>query len=152
MKKLIASIFVALAISSCSTDKEIIVKENSGIELTKTELETIYLRMVNSEEYKKLDAAEDAYFEKLNINNSHIMLSEKDLEDGALKWIKKNLPDTKFSSVEEAKAEHENILALTGEVSKNHRAWYSAFGNKANQKHLSEIMQKYESDAGLTGN
>jgi hypothetical protein len=143
MKKLVTFSLIALAIYSCSTDKDITV-QNSNIELTKAELETIYLRMIHSDEYKKLDAAEDAYFEKLNYNNSYIEISEKDLKHGALKWIKKHLRDTKFASLDEAEAEYENILALQGEVSKNHEAFYAAYGNEANHKYLSEIMQQHE--------
>lgn len=100
--------------------------------------------MMNSEEYKKLDTAEDAYFEKLNYENSLLLISPEYWNDCALKWVEKHLPDTKFATLEEAKAEYENILALQGEVSKNHRAWYSAFGNKANHENIGEIMQKHE--------
>lgn len=152
MKKIVISILGALAIVSCSTDKEIIEQQNSTTDLTKTELETIYLRMINSEEYKQLDAAENAYFEKLNYNDSYIMISEKDLKNGALKWIKKHLQDTKFESLEEAKAEHDNIVALQEEVIKNHKAWYSAFGNTSNHKSLREITLKYESGSDLKVN
>lgn len=144
MRKIIASIFVVTAIYSCSIDREITAQDTSPTELTKAELETTYLRMINSEEYKQLDVAQDAYFEKLNFNNSYIIIASDDFKDGALTWIEKHLPDTKFASLEEAKAEYENILTLQGEVSKNHRAWYSAFGNKANHENIGEIMQKHE--------
>lgn len=138
MKKTILLLLSFFVVVSCSDNQEVSepTSPHSTARIARADLQLLYDNMINSQDYKNLETAQDIFFDKMNFTGSNA-----DLESlGTLGWVQANISDTDFISEAAAELEYENLLALTGIVLDNNTDFFDAFLDEDNHPDLIEIM------------
>jgi hypothetical protein len=109
MKKLI--LFLAVAFSfSCSRDQQV----------ANTTLEKEYLKMINSEDYKNFEIKVNAFLEKSKTENSSVFENENKTKQ----YLKKNIENTKFPSLENASKCYSELKELNLKIIKENESFF----------------------------